>query len=493
MKKIIDTFILRDPTKVGYWLFLGFFIKGLFFAYLLSLKGDVTIPFFLGDLTLDSDSYLKPIEAYVDNNTYSPDYRMPGYGIIYLPLYSLFSKHVALNGIIFLQYCASAMSCYFLAKTTLLVFKSKKYFYWTFFIYLLSSYANMFDDYIMTESFTTSFLIFSIYLFTVWIRERKNTSLLYSGLFITWVIFLRPVFAPVLFFMIILCFLSQKEGVKKQLFHCFIFIIPFLIIDGLWAFRNFKTNNVLAPLTTTLYYPAFENGIQKPIFEFVQSWGGTIVYWEPNNHATWFGLPLDDKYKDEEYYTNSSIPPHIFTSKFNMDSLNNLRNKIIQYSMLDNTTTNIITSDLKKDIVQTLKEYTLSVKKERPFLYYFKARLGFVPKFLILKNDFTRLFKRDYYVDNKIKFLLKVFNFALYHLVVLFAFFGAIYLIVRKGSSITRFLIAGLFIYIALVHPIVLRFTENRYFVPAWPFATICAAHIIILIQSKININNWKA
>src|SRR4051812_34908512 len=51
----------------------------------------------------DYITYVEPIENLVNHGHYTPDFRMPGYGIFYLPLYFLFSKTIALNLLVIVQ------------------------------------------------------------------------------------------------------------------------------------------------------------------------------------------------------------------------------------------------------------------------------------------------------------------------------------------------------------------------------------------------------
>jgi hypothetical protein len=121
--------LFRDIYSKWYWITIALIVKFVPFILLLHNKPLNDIPGFWGGVQGDTYSYLAPIENFIKSGNYDPDFRMPGYGILFYPLLLLFTKAVACNIIIILQYIVAAVSVYYLALTAKNIFSSNKIFY----------------------------------------------------------------------------------------------------------------------------------------------------------------------------------------------------------------------------------------------------------------------------------------------------------------------------------------------------------------------------
>ena len=78
---------LPKYTNKWFWLGLAFVIKLSLFIYFLH-QADKSIFEFntkvIAQSTGDTFSYLTPIDNLLQSGNYDPDYRMPGYGVVYL-------------------------------------------------------------------------------------------------------------------------------------------------------------------------------------------------------------------------------------------------------------------------------------------------------------------------------------------------------------------------------------------------------------------------
>src|ERR1700739_405936 len=187
MKQPLNNFFLKDPSKWQFWMLLALFFKALIFVFLIAKHDFNTIPGFWGATGGDTESYLRPIDNFLAKSGYTPDNRMPGSGLIYLPFAFFFSKSAACNLIILLQFVASVLSVYPLALISKCLFKSSTLFYITFYLYTISTYTNLFDSILLTESFSTSFLILSVFFFikALYINTKRLLHLFFSGLLLT--------------------------------------------------------------------------------------------------------------------------------------------------------------------------------------------------------------------------------------------------------------------------------------------------------------------
>ena len=490
MKKIkakILSFIekIPQPSNWKFWLGLALIVKTAFFIYLLKDKSTIN-EHYLETFALDggdSISYIEPIENLLANGEYFDDHRMPGYGWLYFLLRLFMPLSLALNATVILQLILSSLSVYVLALCSIRLFKHNYYFYTTFILYCISTYVSLFETSLLTESFCTSALIFSFFFV---LNEHKNKYFIFlSGLFLTWSFFLKPVLVPliILFAAYVLLNISSpfkltKLNWKKMLF----FLIPFLLIDGSWIIRNYNKYERIIPLTKSIYYEGYNEGFELELFKFMQAFGGSIVHWNPGSEITFFKpAPSHIKRKIEV-----TFPENIYTSKFNYDSLLTLQK---QTQKFQNNATSIEQKEiLLNQIRSRLDTYTLSIKQERPFLYYVSSRFKIMKTFFLHSGTYN-LFSKPSFELTKIEFLVKIFYSLLYLFVIVFGILGSFRMIIRKKINLTFLLISFTALYISLVFPIMLKLDEFRYLVPGYPFLLLSS---IYMLHKTITIFNKK-
>jgi len=506
IKKTVKNALLPNPKEWAFWIVLALIFKAVI-PLLMILHGHRSNPHLLGfDFIGDTPSYIDPIEKLMSNGHYYPDHRMPGYGIIYLFFRLFFSYVGAYNCIVILQLIISSVSVYCMALLTRLILRSQGAFYVCFYIFLISTYSNYYDVCLMTESLCTSFLIFGTWLFSLYFFLKRPRYLIFSGLLLTWVVFLRPAFAPVIIIMgIILIVYSLKNRtaiVKPLLLLC----LPFLIFDGIWIGRNYSVHHRFIPLANGIYYPYIDSSYMKPMFKFVQAWGGAGDIPSSSSAMSCFGGVLFPDEPEPKAY--DSIPDYIYTSKFNKDSLLQLRKltkafMAMQKPAVDsffkasgrnwNKAFSIFNERLiprtneaaicQNEVIRRFNDYTESIRKEKPFLYYVKAPLIFIDEFLFEPSGVV--FKRA-----QVGILSKIvplFYEALYDFIIYLGLLGMVILTVMGfKSGYLGWILTSIPLCSILVHPILVRLGDNRYLMPAWPFLIACAAYFIILIAEKV-------
>ena len=399
---------------------------------------------------------------------------MPGYGWIYFLLRMVLPVKPAYEVILILQLVLSAVSVYFLALTARMIFKSDRLFYFVFFCYLFSTYVSIFDIYLLTESFATSSSIFGLYFLLLALHRDKKSLLIPSGLFFSWVIFLRPVYAPYLA-ICGFCILFYKSGFFKsyltRIKWLFIFLLPFLLFDSIWIFRNYQTHNRFIPLTKVFYGYQLEEIPYHEFLLFLQSWGGNYIYWDPDAEVRWFGI------KGERFNVNwindkpISLPTYIYTSAFNEDSL------LIVKNMLEELFSDTIARDNFQDISQKLKlklvTYTESIRKEKPYLFYVKSRLINMQRY-VMHNGTYNLMKVSWSNLSLLKKGIKLIYAGLYVLTLCFGAIGIV-LLVSIRRTVPGLILVMITLFGLVVFPFFLRLIEMRYFVPTYPYMLVCA------------------
>lgn len=488
MKKwaMLKKVLLNNPSNWKYWFFLALVIKLVYFV--IQIHHITDIPGFWGTSDTDTYCYTVPFENLVNKGVYFPDWRMPGYGVLYLPLYFLFSKATACNLVIIIQLILSALSVYVLALISKLLFKNNLMFYLTFYIYLISRFSSTYDSFLLTDSLTASLLIFSVFYFVSYFTSYNKIKLLISGLFIAWVIFLRQVFLLQLGFFAVILIAESARRHKNIVAALVWLILPFVVCDGMWTIRNYRVYKKVIPIVKSMYYGSGAETVSvTPVYlaqlEFCASWGENRIDWDVNSNIYWFlnGFNLRNSVK----VTEPHFPSYIYTSKFNEDSLIMVRKLIAD---IDTAHLSKATKDeYSKAVVAKLQAYTQSIKHEKPLLYYVKAPLIHLRRFLIDYGTNFNLYQVNKSKATGREYLLKVFyNTILYFMVLAFGFLGIILLFKSFFKLSVLSLIPGIPIYITIVHPLIFQFDLYRYFVPAYPFMVICAAYAFIWLYGKV-------
>ncbi len=491
LKQRLNKSFLKDPSRWQFWVLIAFLCKGIIFIFLLYRNGESGLPGFRGIIAGDTGSYLIPIENLILHGSYAPDFRMPGYGILYMPYIFLFRRTIAFNLLIISQFIVASLTVYPLALTAKNIFKSNTLFYLTFYLFAISTYTNLFDSTLLTESFATSFLILSVFFLVkaIQIETKRSLNLFMAGLFLTEVIFLRPVFMPlILLFALVLftCFFIDKSQ-KNSFLNLTLFLLPFLVFDGLWVARNYSKYDKLIPATASIAYPKIMNSYYYPIYTLARSWGGSDQVWEPNAEIRWFGI--NDGLEPQLHNVKVTLPSYIYTSKFNYDSLVILKKQLTVYISHESDTVAINSPEMKS-LLSIIRGkcflYANSIKSEKPFLYYVIAPIMRIKTFLIHSGT-PNLFLTLTSQLNPVAYTIKIFYSLIYLLVIGFGAIGMILLFKRSILFTPVVLITGIVFYTILIHPVILGMCEKRYFVPAYPFMLICAAYAISWAYKKIS------
>lgn len=482
-----------------FWIAFSLIIKSLFFIFFISLSSSLKSDYAgfnyrgsFGKDAGDTQGYFSPVENLLANGEYKDDFRMPGYGWIYYLNRLFFSPAVACNIILILQLIFSAISVYLLGLVAYIIFKRNIYFYLTFFLYSISPFVCIYDYILMTESLCTSTLIASFYLFIVFFNKRKSKFLFFSGLLITWSIFLRPVILPVFLifiFFLILDFIKTKTQFKVALKHFLFFLIPFIIIDGAWIYRNNIIYHRFIPLQKNRHYTAVMEGYGIHAADFTRCYGGgSDGYWLPNNEALYFFPESSLFYSKIGNDTMLSlIPEHVYTSKFNRDSLLNLRKLIIELTKTEKTT--VEKKNLNSYIANKFDFYKESIKHEKPLLYYAYSRIKSIEKIFFMTMDYNLVYLfgfKNYYIYR----LYKLYFAALFYFMSFIGLLGCIVLTFKYLFKINnlKFLLLITTNYLFFVYPLLFLYTHIRYLVTVYPFFVIFTTAVIIWIFKKIGL-----
>ncbi len=492
---------LPKPENWIFWVSVSLVVKTIFFVVFISLYqylGDDYAGFnYKGSFAKaggDVESYFEPIENLLDKGEYFDDIRMPGYGWIYYFLRLFLNKAASFNVIIIIQLIFSAISVYLLGLIAYLLIKKNISFYFAYLLYLISTFVSINDYVLMTESFSASALITSLYFFQLYIKNKHLQFLFYSGLFLTWCIFLKPIIFPILLFLVFIIitdFIYTKAKFLLFAKRIFVLIITFIIIEGLWVYRNYKKYDRVFLFQKSIYYAGYEKGFRNSLILFIKSFGGNIEFWLPSSEVIYFEPESPYFYaKQGMDSTFSLIPEYIYTSKFNKDSLSSVRALIIELHEpnIDFKEREI----LENAIINKLNTYKASLKNEKWFLYYAGSKLIALKK-LIFNSEygFGYIWKDsiNYYWYRIFKLFYSVF----YYFIIITGIIGCVFLSAKyliKFNNLFYPLIIFV-LYLTLSYPVLFNESQNRYFVTAYPFILLSGVYVMVILLKTIK-NKWR-
>jgi len=476
----IKKILLRNPGSPIFWLMLGLIFKGIIpFIWLVHGKIVNEFPGFWGGTGGDASSYINPIDHWLTYGTYLPDFRMPGYGLIYLIFRIPFSSAVACNLMIILQYLLASVSVYILALMARNIFKNDRIFYVCFYLYLISNFSNFFDGFIQTESLCTSFLILSVYYLTKYFNSKKNLQLIISSILLGWSVFMRPGFSLLLPIFALSILFQIKNEIIKNLKYSILFLIPFLIFDSIWTVRNYMKFKKIIPLAYIGNYPNIAKSYLQPMFYFTQCWCGAYSFNDQPADLEWFEYTYPGRIKPAHI---DSLPDNIYTSAYNKDSLLHLKKLILA---LQNPSIDSLTADrYQTELIAKFTSYHESFQKEKPFVYYVKAPLRSTG--ILLYGAYTKNYLNRGQTLGILNAPLRILATALYLGVLALGLFGAILLLIRGFKKNALFVLIGMIpLYTIIVHAMILRVPDNRFLMPGYPFLIMSASYLLQAIYSR--------
>ncbi|MEZ0538241.1 hypothetical protein [Fibrella arboris] len=478
--------LLKPASSWLYWTSVALIVKGLFLSWFLTRTYYHDIDGFWGQSNGDMMTYIQPIESLLAHQGFKTDVRMPAYSAIYLAFRMLFSPPVACNLVILLQLIVSAISVYVLGLCAKRLFQADRAFYWAFFIYLFSTFVSVFDGYFLTESLAASVSIFFLYSFLrVDERPARWIPLVAAGTWLTWSIFLKPAHAPLLAVPLVIWgfrWLQKQLKIKQLIRYSFLFLLPFVLADGAWMVRNYRTYKEVIPLLKSPWYPeSFWPANYFDLMAFCQTYGEDFSFWFPNTGIRWIqGWGNNNFLPPVRWYVNEELGPppnYVYTAKFNLDSVTSVRNLCYRLGngpVLDSVQRSAISAQIK----EKMNRYTRSVREDNPLVYHVWAPLRYT--FTFLHGSWGYTFLDDIVRSHWPRFLLRVYH---YIFVLIPGLLGLVLLTRRGLKHDARLLLIPLSVaYCIIVYVVVLRHPETRYLAPFYPFLVLSAVTTFLSI-----------
>jgi len=473
------------PSRMAMLLFLlvALFVRGAWVVY---QAHDKRGPEQLGVLSVDigdTPSYLDPVEALLRGEGFTPDYRMPGVAAPYYLFRQLMDSGSSRDAYVVLQWLLSSVSVVILAHLAWLVTGRRRVFVLVYLVFLASTFTSLYVPAIGSDSLAVSSLIIHVFLLNRAVRYKGKAHLLGAGFFLTWAIFTKPVLAPLLLLAVALLFF--RTGRAKSWTYVLWFLVPFIVIDGAWTYRNYNVNGGFHPLTNQgMFAQSFTDGVRYKAMNFVQGYGGDYIWWNPGAGIRWYGVWDKCGEIDQEGRLAAPPPAYAYAPSYGPDSLLRLSNDV--RLLHARTLAPADSVGLNSSVLQRFDRYAEAYRTERPFQYHVLSRLR-MTKNIFDQNGTESLFSRSFGSLPLWAKGFKLIQSFLYVFCFLFGTVGAIVLGWRWRSTHGHLVVAlsTLAIYTTFIHPLGLRMCEWRYLATAYPFMLLFAVVFVEQVATK--------
>jgi hypothetical protein len=429
----------------------------------------------------DTPSYFDPFDNFLEKGEYFITYhtklqgpikvemgRGPYYGFIYFIFRLFFSKEVSQDLIVIFQILIEAFSIVYLCKLTYNITKIKYVFWITYFLMLISFDTTCHSFLLMTESLSTSFLIFTSYHYYNYLEKKKNKDLFITGIFLAFVVALKPYFS--LFYILIgIKFLLDKPFlIKNVISKTLIISIPLIILITPYTIRNYIKFQVFQPFSE-LYagYPYTKADLEYR--EFIKAWGGTFISWNRRSAGCFFE---SQDFRNCEF----KFPYYAFCKGYKIDDVLKARKIYLQY--LKNPS-----KSLEDSVIKSFSTLTQLYKENCPFRYYFLSRFSTTKTFLFHSGSYYLPINKKFPCYKSYQFLIKLFQSFLYYYSLIFGIIGLLILYFNDKKT---YLISIIPFYLILFFPIILKATEFRYFSTSYPFLMFGAVYITVVFLKNV-------
>ncbi len=315
------------------WFAIAVLVRGALFHVFLHEHGLHGAWYGWGEETGDTSGYFVPIDSFLSGNSYRPDHRMPGYGLPYLLFRLYTTPQGAGTAIVFAQWLLGVVSVVVLARCARLLGAQRWVQYVICCAFAAFPRVAVYDVYWFTESFCCSAMIFGTHAWIVYHRSGSRSLLLWSGAWMTWAVFLRPVQLVWLLMLAVSVLAITRTSWRERAIAIALLLSPFLLADGWWMRRNAIMHGELAPLSRGVITPELLSSPMHPLMRFLQATGGNYIHWDPSAHIRWFNMregPLGRQ--GPRIDTNVVMPDFALCERITEDSLHAWANDMLRWS-----------------------------------------------------------------------------------------------------------------------------------------------------------------
>lgn len=430
----------------------------------------------------DVEGYIGPIESLLRGDGYQPDHRMPGYGAPYLLLRLLMGQGASLQMMVLLQLFASSLAVVLIAHLGSLLSNDPRVFRWTFWLALASTYASLYDREIRPESFAVLALVGAAQQAVLHFRTGSRTNVLLSGCALTWLIFMKPVYLPLLALLGLAIVLHKGAALRSRLLAVVVLGIPWLVVDGAWCLRNALKHGEFRPLTDGMLYPDLRVSIRHPLLRLMQAYGTSFIWWDPSAEIRWFNIRQEENGQAQFPDRQPPLPDYVYTDACPRDSLRAIADDVARYNK---TTDEGQREQLLAKVNADCDRCIASFRTEHPFHYHVTARLRMLKTFLLHSGTSTLMGRPMAQLD-PVRIIVRASYSFLYLASFLLGSLWALRSLVHRGSSPGSRLCAALVLYGITIFPFGVRMTESRYSTTIYLLALLLAILLVADTWTRI-------
>jgi Dolichyl-phosphate-mannose-protein mannosyltransferase len=410
---------------------------------------------------LDTEWYFQPLDEMVEGRSYNSVCKLPGFAPIYLPLRAVMSKEAAYNGICVLQLLLDALCTGLLALLTFRLFKQNRISWIVLVLYGISTFVSVRSNYVLSDSFCTSFLIVSLFFLAKFIDSKKIWHVMLTGFFLFWAFEMRPVILVVypVFLSLVVYHLGWRwHGIKISL----IFIAPIALGTLWWSYHNRQLHDrsiwLIAPVEECMTHYGPEAAAFR---RFVIAIGHDFQPWSKGSAAEWFLK------RGQGVSAAHPFVPSDFTPDYNLDTLRQLN---ADYKKIENGEVNSV--EFNTTLIERMHRCTDSYIEHNGLDYYLFNRLNFIGMFVFPSRiDDLPLPPRDQM--NTMQLLMKIGSLVLLWFVHAMAIVGIGVACWRFGFRALLWAGVGGSSIVVLGF---LGFIEQRYLTTSYPISIVFAA-----------------
>jgi hypothetical protein len=448
-------------------------------VFFISLPGalDLTapIPGFVGKVQSESLLHLRDVEEFLRLGSYRFDGRLPGYAAILLPLRMSLSPAATANVLVLLQVLWAGFAVCALALLAIEAFGPRSPVPLLCLItFGLSSYTAAWDVFLLPASLTTSALIFGALLQARAIRAGSTPLLVAAGTLHAWAVLLTPTALGAFLVGWAAVVAGSRAGratLVRRLRSGGLFALPLLLAGSAWAYST-SASSADRPHLELAASPSA--AMEQALRDFLRSWGGSVVHWDPRAEINWFELRAPYHFQLPPSTGAPPFPGYIYTTVFGPADLGVVKELIRNSLDLERPV-----RDRERAAVaaqEKLVRYRASVWAENPFVYSVVAPLHLLGRFLLHSGTYN-LFPRSSAELGWLELAFKVAMTLLYGWVLLLGAVGIVLAMMAKDRTLVSMVLGATTLYLTLVYPMWFRHDEARHFVPAYPFFLLFACH----------------
>jgi len=439
----------------------------------------------------DTNNYLAPAEhllasgSYIANPSDPRSYAdfTPAYGLTYL----LFrwpgtSAETARNLLALLQIAVGAFAVICVAGLALLVTGSRSSLVAAILMGTLSAVTAVADLQLLNESLAGSSLVFAAYLAVTGSSQGSRMRVVWGGVCFAYAVFLRPFLVPLMAPFALYILLGPvdrgsgagdetQERRRSRLFGlplvlALAFASPLVVVDGLWAARNYVV------LQRVVFFQT-RGGLdscppaEQSAWRWAMSFGGDLVFWKAGTVGAWL-YDSSPFYAKEYRFPSAALGPGCSRSDIEeaREQFGRWRDAV-QVSPAAG-------GEEAAQVIQRFDACRVSYERHHPFDHQVAARLRLLRSFVVHSGPFMPLppFREQRFPS--FVWLVKVGQVTLYALTICAGLAGMVLLFLFRRRDAA--LLGLLALYPLLLWPLALRLVEFRRWVPNFPFLVLAAA-----------------